>query len=333
MNIEDRKLFIPCYKEHIEPVYCKLINDNFSEYTKKQILKEVGVFRGGFYNTFLSSLKTIFGSANAKQGYFYEKRMYAVYDALKELGMDTKSDICNEVLLKYVGITNYEISEEFSKIILAELELPKKVFKRLPTISRKLFYKKKTREIFTSEMQKLFDLMIENFDEDVITYKRDIDHCIIKDEKIFIVESKTRERHQPHNAYGDVKKLLETWAGLTYALLKKAKLSGEDITVDWNTIGMLFVMNELSTEEAIKYVKYFPPFYSNNLNKGGVISGSDFYWYFLGVNFDDILAVEKYLSGYVAKNAITLIEDLKKRLHKNIKVAKEEYNNYIENLK
>ena len=333
MNIQERKLFVPCYKNNINDVFENLARNNFSEYTKRELLKDIGDFRGGFYNPFLSGLKTLFGSTNAKQGYFYEKRMYAVYKTLKELGIDCKSDICNEILLEYAGISNYEMSEDFSKIVLAELELPKKVFSKLPNISKKLFYKKKSREIFTSEMRKIFDLMVEYFEEDVVKYKRDIDHCIIKDEKIFIVESKTKERHQPHNAYGDVKKLLETWAGLTYALLKKSKSSDKNIEVEWDTIGMLFVMNELTTEETIKYVKYFPPFYSNNLNKGGAISGRDFYWYFFGVDYDDILAVEKYLSEYVAKNAITLIEDLKKRLHKNIKVAKEEYNNYINNLK
>lgn len=332
MNVEERKLFVPCYKGNIESVFKALMEKNFSEYTKREILKEIGEFKGGFYNPFLSALKTIFGSTNAKQGYFYEKRMYAVYETLKELGIECKSDICNEAFLNYIGISNYEISEEFSKIVLAELELPKKVFNKLPAISRKLFYKKKSREIFTAEMQNIFNLMVEYFEEDTITYKRDIDHCIIKDEKIFIVESKTRERHQPHNAYGDVKKLLETWAGLTYALLKKSKTSEKNIEVEWNTISLLFVMNELTTEETIKYVKYFPPFYSNNLNKGGAISGRDFYWYFFGVEYDDILAVEKYLSEHVANFGIKLINDLKKDLQKSLKAASEEYNNYIENL-
>lgn len=304
MNRENRLIFIDKYKKRIEPLYKQLIEENFRESAIYNIIqKEDIAFLGGFSDEFVNYCKILGGSLSGKMGNFYEKRLAIVNDILKEMGLISRSELCTETFLKRVGIENYSEPTNFSKISSVEFNLPEKTMLELSLLSRSLYKTKETRNLFTSGLQSIFRSMVENYGEKEVTFRHDLDHLVIlRNGKIFIVESKTRERGQDFNAYGDVNKLLETWAGLTYAMLKLYNRDNTAINKpEWNSISILYLMNEKDNEGIAKDIKYFPRFHINNLNKGGTISAIDFYKYFFDVDFEDILAVEKLCANYVSR--------------------------------
>ncbi len=333
MNKANRIIFIDKYKQKIEPLYKQLIVENFRENAIiDSVSNEDIAFVGGFSDEFVNYCKILGGSLSGKMGNFYEKRLAIVNEILQEMGLISRGELCTEEFLKRIGVENFTKPNNFSKISSVEFKLPQKTMKLLFELSRNLYKTKETRNLFTVGLQEIYKSMVENYGEDIITFKHDLDHLLVlRNGKVFIVESKTKERNQDFNAYGDVNKLLETWAGLTYAMLDFYNKDNTAISKpEWNSISILYLMNGKENKDIEKDIKYFPCFRVNNLNKGGTISAVDFYKYFFDVNFEDILVVERLCANYVSEFVKQSIDFMYAENKKSKADAISDYESYID---
>lgn len=336
--IMDRVKFIKGYKKEIEPLYINVISDNFVEkFIRQKIIDGniVAEFAGGFCDDFSKCVNFITGSLTAKTGYFYEKRLYIVDKILRKMKVETKAKIYNNEILKMAGLDDNVSFDDFLKVSRILMTLPKVVKEEIHTMSKELYSADEVRFSYTEGLKHLFDMMVENYGVDEVKFFHDLDHCIkTKYDKIFLVECKTKERLQDYNVWGDVNKLLETWAALTYGMIKRYRtsaLKGVEMP-KWNTISILYLMNEKTDDTTEKDIKYFPRFRSNNISKGGCITAKEFYRYFYGVNIEDILAVEKLFAGYVAifeKKSIDFLWDV---YGAKKKILKKNFENYIKSI-
>lgn len=334
MNSKNRKIFMSKYKKKVEMEYAHLIKENFRENVVRELIdKNNFKFKGAFSSEYLGYLKMIGGSISGKTGNFYERRLQTVFDILDEMGLTHRAELCTEDFLRKLDL-KYSKSVKNSKITNIHFTLPKETKEQLLVMSRELYDEDNVRRLFTSRLQEIFDSLKTNFGKNEVVFKRDIDHCIsLKNGKIFLVESKTSERNQDFNAFGDVNKTLETWAGLTYALLKKYKKDSQSVPKPtWNYISILYLMNEKDNNSVKKDISYFPSFYINNLNKGGTISAVEFYKYFLDVNFEDILVVEQFCAGFVNNFVKESLDFVYSTFCKEKETLHKEYEEYISSI-
>ena len=292
MNIQESNVFKKEYEKIIKDDFKKYTEDTFSENAiyKEHILPlkhNSTNYNGGFKGYLTKFLMNKMGAVSSRGGLFYEKRVIAV---------DT-------VVAEIIKLNPYGRVKQTSKIHKQEFLLPKGTMRLISKYSRALYEKESNFENFDSYLKDIFNYMLNNIDNEQEKITHDIDNIIrTKTGKIFILESKTKERGQNFDAFGDVGKTLETWACLTYQAImtekensKKFNINSVLNEVSWDTISILYLMNDI-LEKDITSFKYFPVFSEEVYEKGGVIAVDTFYKFFYDVNYSDIVEVEEKLS-------------------------------------
>lgn len=282
--------------------YAVLIKDEFEKCTKNTfsenaiycedvlpIKYKTEKYNGGFRTLFIKFIMKKMGGLSSRCGLFYEKRLIAVDD----------------VLTNQMGISTFGKVKQTSKIHKQEFPLPKGTCALIQKYSKLLYKKEATFENFEEYLKTVFNYMVENMNGEHEKITHDIDNVLkTKTGKTFIIESKTKERGQNFDAWGDVGKTLETWACLTYQVLLSVKNTSNDnefnfnnilTDISWDTVSILYLMNDI-IEKDITSFKYFPVFSEEVYEKGGVIAVDTFYKFFYGIDYESIVEVEEILS-------------------------------------
>ena len=292
-NVIDVERFKKDFYESIAPIFKEYIESTFLQKSiyKGHILNlRNGKCKsnGGLNSPFLRIIKNKMGSLSAKGGLYFEKRL----------------KIVDSILIDNLNLDTFACIKQGDKVFRKKFVVPKGTDSLIVKYSKKLWRKEANFENFEYYLKNIFDYMLEHCGEEEVVV-HDIDQILMtKTGKIFVLELKTKQRAQDFNAYMDVAKLIETWACLTYQLIKdnidmvdfrNSDISNVKNLVSWNNISILYLMNDLRQSE-IKNVKYFPIFNEEYYEKGGVIGVDTFYKFFYGIDLNYIVEVEDDIS-------------------------------------
>lgn len=290
--LSDSKTFKKEYAKMISGDFEKYKEDTFSESSiyKDHILPiklNYARFNGGFKGFLTKFLMNKMGAVSSRGGLFYEKRLIAVDTVVAE-----------KMKLNPIGRI-----KQTSKIHRQKFPLPKGTLTLISKYSKALYKNEANFENFENYLKAIFKYMSDNINKKHEYIIHDIDNILrMKTGKTYIIESKTKERGQNFDAWGDVAKTLETWACLTYQALLTEKENCKEFNINnvltevsWDTISILYLMNDI-LEKDITSFKYFPVFSEEVYEKGGVIAVDTFYKFFYAIDYNNIVEVEEQLS-------------------------------------
>ena len=208
-NVIDVERFKKDFYESIAPIFKEYIESTFLQKSiyKGHILNlRNGKCKsnGGLNSPFLRIIKNKMGSLSAKGGLYFEKRL----------------KIVDSILIDNLNLDTFACIKQGDKVFRKKFVVPKGTDSLIVKYSKKLWRKEANFENFEYYLKNIFDYMLEHCGEEEVVV-HDIDQILMtKTGKIFVLELKTKQRAQDFNAYMDVAKLIETWACLTYQLIK-----------------------------------------------------------------------------------------------------------------